>query len=107
MSKCKCDHCSYEFKPKLKEKNYGIEIKEAYFLCPSCKFHYTSYFTNAGIRKEQRIVKKMRKYIPAIKADETEEEYKVIVDNLHVEIADKMNKIRRLMDDLKEEMLGR
>lgn len=107
MNKCKCDHCSYEFNPKLKEKSYGIDIKEAYFLCPECKFHYNAYFTNAEIRKEQRIVKKMRKHIPAMKVHETEEEYKVIVDNLHVEITQKMNKIRRLMDDLKEEMLGR
>jgi|GEM_PF-4174930 len=107
MNKCKCDHCYYEFEPKLKEKNYGIDIKEAYFLCPACKFHYTSYFTNAEIRKEQRIAKKMRKYIPSIRADETEEEYKVIVDKLHVEIADKMNKIKKMMDELKQEMLGR
>lgn len=107
MNKCKCDHCSYEFNPKLKEKSYGIDIKEAYFLCPECNFHYTSYFTNAEIRKEQLIVKKMRKYIPPIKADETEEEYKVIVDKLHGEIEEKMNKIKQMMNELKEEMLGR
>lgn len=107
MNQCKCDKCSFKFNPKLKEKSHGVEIKEAYFLCPKCKFKYTSFFTNAQIRKEQRIVKKMRKYIPAMKVHETEEEYRAKVDKLHAEITQKMNKIKRMMDDLKEEMLGR
>lgn len=49
-----CDHCGEMTKIDLKEKNHPNNIKEKYFKCEHCYYHYTSYVSDARVRKLQR-----------------------------------------------------
>ncbi|KNE19660.1 hypothetical protein [Virgibacillus pantothenticus] len=61
-----CDKCSNTFVIQLQEKKHGKGITETYFTCPHCNEHYTSYATDADIRRKQREIKKMYETLPNI-----------------------------------------
>jgi len=49
-----CDQCGQLTSVDLKEKTHPNKIKENYFKCEHCFYHYTSYVTDARVRKLQR-----------------------------------------------------
>lgn len=48
-----CNKCLEEFTVNPKEKKYSRGIREVYFICPHCNERYTSFYTNAKVRRLQ------------------------------------------------------
>ena len=49
-----CDNCEKITVVEFKEKKHPNNIQETYFKCEYCFFHYTSFVTDAKVRKMQR-----------------------------------------------------
>lgn len=49
-----CDHCHQITTVKFRAKNHPNDIKETYFKCIHCHYHYTSFVTDKWVRKMQR-----------------------------------------------------
>ncbi|WP_342510963.1 hypothetical protein MKY34_12305 [Sporosarcina sp. FSL K6-1522] len=62
----RCDNCMTPFTIQPKEKKHGNGIVETYFHCPKCNERFTSFATNAVIRRKQREIKKLYDLLPTI-----------------------------------------
>lgn len=80
-----CDNCNKVFPIKLKEKRHPKTIIETFFVCSHCKHRYTSFATDAEVRRLQRIIKR------PMSADER---------------LDMLNKIKKQMAILKYELIN-
>lgn len=49
-----CTKCDYITDIVFKEKKHPNNIQETYFKCEHCHYHYTSFVTDAKVRKMQR-----------------------------------------------------
>ncbi|MDN4609134.1 hypothetical protein [Sporosarcina highlanderae] len=49
-----CDHCGKINDVEFKEKSHPNEIRETYFTCEHCYYHYTSFVTDKKVRQLQR-----------------------------------------------------
>ena len=49
-----CNHCDYITDVVFKEKKHPNDIRETYFKCEHCFYHYTSFVTDKRVRKMQR-----------------------------------------------------
>lgn len=49
-----CDHCGKITDVVFKEKKHPNNIRETYFDCEYCYYHYTSYVTDSKVRRLQR-----------------------------------------------------
>lgn len=58
---CMCDECGTMTLVKgcSKIRKHDDGIREHYIKCPRCRTEYTSYYTNADIRRMQQKVKKL------------------------------------------------
>ncbi|WP_348223957.1 transglycosylase [Bacillus subtilis] len=58
---CMCDECGTMLLVKgcSKVRKHDDGIREHYIKCPRCRTEYTSYYTNADIRRMQQKVKKL------------------------------------------------
>lgn len=50
-----CDQCGKITDVDFKEQSHPNNIKEAYFKCEHCFYHYTSFVMDGKVRKLQRI----------------------------------------------------
>lgn len=49
-----CNQCDYITDVDIKEKTHPNNIKETYFKCEHCYYHYTCFVTDTKVRKLQR-----------------------------------------------------
>ena len=49
-----CNHCDYITDVVFKERKHPNDIRETYFKCEHCFYHYTSFVTDKRVRKMQR-----------------------------------------------------
>ena len=49
-----CDNCHKITDVEFKEQRHPNDIREVYFKCEHCYYHYTSYVTDKKVRKMQR-----------------------------------------------------
>lgn len=49
-----CDNCGKITDVNFKEKKHPNEIRETYFSCEHCYYHYTSFVTDSKVKKLQR-----------------------------------------------------
>lgn len=49
-----CNHCGKITDVEFKEQPQPNNIKETYFDCEHCYYHYTSFVTDSKVRKMQR-----------------------------------------------------
>lgn len=49
-----CNHCGKITDVVFKEQSHLNNIKETYFKCEHCFYHYTSFVTDQRVRKLQR-----------------------------------------------------
>lgn len=49
-----CDHCGKITDVEFKRTTHPNDIKETYFKCEHCYYHYTTHVTDAWVRKKQR-----------------------------------------------------
>ena len=49
-----CNHCDYITDVVFKEKKHPNDIRETYFKCEHCFYHYTSFVTDKRVRKMQK-----------------------------------------------------
>lgn len=49
-----CDQCGKITDIEFKVQKHPNDIKETYFKCEHCYFHYTSFVTDSKVRKMQR-----------------------------------------------------
>ena len=76
----RCDNCMTPFTIQPKEKKHGNGIVETYFHCPKCNERFTSFATNAVIRRKQREIKKLYDRLPTIT---DVGEYKDVLHKIH------------------------
>lgn len=72
MNNIHCDECGKHTNTTLRNKTHARGIKEMYFKCDHCYYHYTVAVTNKRARKLQRIMK--RKRIPYTKNGTSKEQ---------------------------------
>lgn len=58
-----CDHCGKITDVEFKEQSHPNNIKETYFKCEHCFYHYTSFVTDTWVRKKQRHAQHLRSNI--------------------------------------------
>lgn len=49
-----CDNCGKITDVEFKEQRHANDIRETYFKCEHCFYHYTSFVTDSEVRKMQR-----------------------------------------------------
>jgi|SRR5699024_6352823 len=49
-----CDQCGYITDVVFKQRYHPNKIQETFFKCEHCYYHYTSFVTDARVRKTQR-----------------------------------------------------
>lgn len=54
-----CDHCGKITDVLFNERLHPNKIKETYFKCEHCFYQYTSFVTDAWVRKIQRQLRQM------------------------------------------------
>lgn len=55
-----CNECGKITDVQFKEKRHPNKIQETYFKCEHCFYHYTSFVTDAWVRKMHRKAKQLR-----------------------------------------------
>lgn len=76
-----CDHCGKITDVLFKERLHPNKIKETYFKCEHCYYQYTSFITDAKVRKLQKKAKELRR------AD-------LPVKELHNDITEQMSQLK-------------
>lgn len=54
-----CEQCGKITDIEFKERFHPNKIKETFFKCEHCFYHYTSFVTNGRVRKLQRKIKSL------------------------------------------------
>lgn len=55
-----CNHCGKITDVVFKETHHPNKIRETYFKCQYCYYHYTSFVTDTKVRKMQKKAKDLR-----------------------------------------------
>ncbi len=91
-----CNHCGDITNVSFKEKHHKNGIKETYFKCNQCQYHYTSFVTDKTVRKMQRKTARLRSNI-SNKSN----------TNASDELLELQKKINQRMSRLKDDLLNR
>lgn len=104
-----CDHCHKPFNIQPKEKKHGKGITETYFICPHCKHRYTSFVTNAEIRKRQREIRQLHESVNKPAKDFaagriSQPEYVQVIGEINEKINKKKAALEPMMQELKNKV---
>ena len=58
-----CDSCDKITKVEYQEEGHPNNIRETFFVCEHCYYRYTSFVTDKWVRKQQRKLKAMPRYV--------------------------------------------
>lgn len=94
--KCTCDHCGTIFIVKYcsRIKKIGRGIKRHLLVCPGCKAEYTSYYTNAEIRKQQSKISKLYNAIRMTRNKSLLEQHQKKIDSIRADLERDMSHLR-------------
>jgi len=56
----RCDNCEMMTTVNFQEKNHPNTLKETYFKCDVCGYHYTCFVTDKKVRNMQKQAKMLR-----------------------------------------------
>ncbi|MEN7348296.1 transglycosylase [Bacillus pumilus] len=94
--KCTCDQCGTIFIVKYcsRIKKIGRGIKRHLLVCPGCKAEYTSYYTNAEIRKQQNKIRKLYNAIRMTRNKSLLDQHYKKMDSIRAVLERDMNQLR-------------
>lgn len=94
--KCTCDQCGTIFIIKFCSRimKVGRGIKRHLLVCPRCKAEYTSYYTNAEIRKQQSKISKLYNAIRMTRNKSLLVQYYKEIDSIRADLEKDMNQPR-------------
>lgn len=94
--KCTCDHCGtiFIFKYCSRIMKVGRGIKRHFLVCPGCKAEYTSYYTNAEIRKQQNKISKLYNAIRMTRNKSLLDQHYKKMDSIRADLERDMNQLR-------------
>jgi|SRR5690625_640794 len=72
-----CDKCSTYMDITLQKKKHPRDIREVYFKCGQCHYHYTVSVTDKRVRKVQRKMKQKGIRFTNNKEDRTKEQTEI------------------------------
>lgn len=52
-----CNHCDKITDVVFRQRYHPNKVQETFFKCEHCHYHYTSFVTDAWVRKKQRALK--------------------------------------------------
>lgn len=76
----------------------GRGIKRHFLVCPGCKAEYTSYYTNAEIRKQQSKIRKLFVVLRSARSEKLLEMYKKKIKKAQIDCQKDMDHLRREME---------
>ncbi|MER3121688.1 transglycosylase [Bacillus altitudinis] len=93
---CVCDQCGITFiiKSCSRIMKIGRDIKRHLLVCPGCKAEYTSYYTNAEIRKQQNKISKLYNAIRMTRNKSLLDQYYKKIDSIQADLERDMNQLR-------------
>ncbi len=94
--KCVCDQCGTTFIIRFCSRvmKIGSGIKRHLLVCPSCKAEYTSYYTNAEIRKQQNKIRKLYNAIRLTRNKSLLDQHYKKMDSIRADLERDMNQLR-------------
>ncbi|KEP24760.1 hypothetical protein BA70_19260 [Bacillus zhangzhouensis] len=93
---CVCDQCGTTFiiKSCSRIRKIGEGIKQHLLVCPRCKAEYTSYYTNAEIRKQQSRISKLYNAIRMTRNKSLLDQHQKKIDSIRADLERDMNQLR-------------
>lgn len=93
---CVCDQCGTTFiiKSCSRIRKIGEGIKQHLLVCPRCKAEYTSYYTNAEIRKQQSKISRLYNAIRMTRNKSLLDQHYKKMDSIRADIERDMNQLR-------------
>lgn len=93
---CVCDQCGTTFiiKSCSRIRKIGEGIKQHLLVCPRCKAEYTSYYTNAEIRKQQNKISKLYNAIRMTRNKSLLEQHQKKIDSIRADLERDMSQLR-------------
>ncbi|GMG79552.1 MULTISPECIES: transglycosylase [Bacillus] len=94
--KCVCDQCGTTFIIRFGSRvmKIGRGIKRNLLVCPRCKAEYTSYYTNAEIRKQQSKISKLYNAIRMTRNKSLLDQHYKKIDSIQSDLERDMNQLR-------------
>ena len=84
-----CDNCGMPTTIEYKVKKHEGTVRETYFTCDHCQYHFTCFVTDNKVRKAQAELKRLRQS-----------------GKVHSEVLiDRQNKINKRMKQLKDKVM--
>ncbi|MCT6902112.1 MAG: hypothetical protein M3Z48_02665 [Lactobacillus sp.] len=101
--KAKCEVCEHVFRVQMLVARLSNRVDKHYFICPSCKTEFVSYYSNRQMRQLQKEISKLYKgfrkcymeeqaKVIQAKIDNKDLEYKWLRDKLRTEIENNLPK---------------
>ncbi|HFK1738600.1 TPA: transglycosylase [Bacillus cereus] len=101
--KAKCEACEHVFRVQILTARLSNRVDKYYFICPSCKTEFVSYFSNCEMRQLQKEISKLYKGFRTCytkehakviqeKIDKKDLEFKWLRDKLRTEIENDLPK---------------
>lgn len=95
--KAKCEACEHVFRVQMLTARLPNRVDKHYFICPSCKTEFLSYYSNREMRQLQKEITKLHREFNRCytkkqfeanqeKIDKKELEFKWLRDKLQMEI---------------------
>lgn len=97
---CVCDQCGTTFNIAScsRIRKIGQGVKQQLLVCPRCKTEYTSYYTNAEIRKQQSRIRKLFVVLRSASSEKLLEMYKKKIQEAQMDCQKDMDQLRREME---------
>lgn len=101
--KAKCEVCEYVFRVQMLTARLSNRADKHYFICPSCKTEFVSYYSNREMRQLQKEISKLYKgfrkcytkeqaEVIQVKIDKKDIEFKWLRDKLRTDIENNLPK---------------
>ncbi|PGL92395.1 transglycosylase [Bacillus thuringiensis] len=101
--KAKCEVCEHVFRVQMLVARLSNRVDKQYFICPSCKTEFVSYYSNCEMRQLQKEISKLyngfrkcftkeQAEVTQAKIDKKDLEFKWLRDKLRTEIENDLPK---------------
>ncbi|HDX9649065.1 transglycosylase [Bacillus cereus] len=101
--KAKCEVCEHVFRVQMLVARLSNRVDKHYFICPSCKTEFVSYYSNREMRQLQKEISKLyngfrkcyskeQAEVIQAKIDKKDLEFKWLRDKLRTEIENNLPK---------------